>query len=206
MNLDIGPHVADDVLESYLLHRLTETETVTVEEHLLACQFCQIQAEETEAFILAAKAALREPGRKPAMRAARTGGSGATLSWFSAPVIITASLGLAIGTYLQPRPLTQPATPAQVSLSAMRGADFALPHIHASNRLILNLDTRDLPSDGPYEVQVVNSAGTEIWTGTPQREGDQLRANVSRRLSPGHYWIRLSRATELVREYGLAIE
>ena len=128
------------------------------------------------------------------------------LSWFSAPVIATASLGLALGTYLAPRQVASAAPPAQVSLSTMRGADFALPHIPAANRLILNLDARDLPPGDPYEVRVVNSAGTEIWSGAPQRLGDELRAEVPHRLAPGHYWIRLNRATELVREYGLVIE
>ena len=121
MNLDIGRHVADDVLEKYLLQRLTDPETATVEEHLLACPFCQLQAEQTEDFILATKAALREPARKPAVRAAHAGASGALLSWFSAPVIITASLGLAIGTYLSARQATA-APQAQVNLSTTRGA------------------------------------------------------------------------------------
>src|SRR5258706_3086931 len=98
MKLDFGPHVAEDVLERYLMNRITEAEKATVEEHLLVCSSCQTQTEETEAFILAARVALREPFRKPAMRAARAGTSGARLSWFAGPVISTPFLGLAIWT------------------------------------------------------------------------------------------------------------
>jgi anti-sigma factor RsiW len=205
MKLDIGPHVAEDVLEKYLMNHLTEPETASVEEHLLACAYCQAQTEETEAFILAARAALREPLRKPVARAARAGTSGAMLSWFSAPVIAMASLGLAIGTYLAPSQETG-GPPVEVRLSAIRGADSALPHIHAAGRLILSLDAHDLPADGPYSVRVVNAAGAGVWNGVPKRLGDRMQAEVNLALDPGHYWVRLSRAGKLVREFGVAVE
>jgi len=205
MKLDIGPHVAEDVLEKYLMNHLTEPDRASVEEHLLACPSCQDQTEETEAFILAAKAALREPVRKPAARAARVGTSGAMLSWFSAPVVAMASLGLAIGTYLAPSQVSNGGPPVEVRLSAMRGADFALPHVRATSRLILSLDARDLPADGSYFVRVVNAAGVEVWNGVPRRLGDRLQAEVPHPFSTGHYWVRLSRGVEPVREYGVAV-
>jgi anti-sigma factor RsiW len=211
MNLDIGQHVAEDVLEKYLMHCLTDAQTASLEEHLLACPSCQAQAEETEDFILATKVALREPGRKPAARAAHAGASGAMLSWFSLPVVATASLGLAIGTYLHSPEAAPSGPPAEVRLSTTRGADSALPRVRAASRLILNLDTRDLPADASYDVRLVNSGGVEVWTGVPQRVGDSMRVEVMRvevphSLPPGHYWVRLSRGGELVREYGVAVE
>jgi anti-sigma factor RsiW len=206
MKLDIGPHVTEDVLEKYLMNHLTEPQSASVEEHLLACPYCQAQTEETEAFIYAARAALREPLRKPAARAARAGTSGAMLSWFSAPVIAMASLGLAIGTYLAPSRMASGGTPVEVRLSAMRGADIALPHVRAAGRLILSLDSRDLPADGPYDVRVVNAAGAEVWRGVPERLGDKMQAELTHTLAPGHYWVRLSRGGEPVREYGVAVE
>jgi anti-sigma factor RsiW len=211
MNLDIGQHVAEDVLEKYLMHCLPDGETASVEEHLLACPSCQVQAEETEDFILATKVALREPGRKPAARSAHAAASGAMLSWFSLPVVATASLGLALGTYLHPRQAAPSAPPAEVRLSTTRGADSALPHVRAASRLILDLDTRDLPADASYDVRLVNSGGVVVWTGVPQRLGDSMRVDVMRaeaphKLPPGHYWVRLSRGGELVREYGVSVE
>jgi anti-sigma factor RsiW len=205
MKLDAGPHVAEDVLEKYLMNHLTELEKASVEEHLLACPFCQDQTQETEAFILAARAALREPVRKPAARAARAGTSGAMLSWFSAPVVAMASLGLAIGTYLAPSQVSNGGPPVEVRLSAMRGADTALPRVHTGSRLILSLDARDLPPGEPYYVRVVNAAGAEVWSGVPQRLGDRLQAELAGRLMPGRYWVRLSRGGEPVREYGVAV-
>jgi anti-sigma factor RsiW len=206
MKLDIGPHIAEDALEQYLMNHLTEPEAALVEEHLLACPSCQAQTEETESFIIAARAALREPGRKPASRATRARMSGAMLSWFSAPVIAMALLGLAIGTFLAPHQVATGGPPVEVRLSAMRGADFALPHVHAASHLILSLDVRDLPAGGSYRLRVVNAAGTDVWSGVPERLGDRMQAELTRTLAPGVYWIRLSRGGEPVREYGVAVE
>jgi hypothetical protein len=166
---------------------------------------CQVQTEEIEAFILAARAALREPVRKPAARAARAGTSGAVLSWFSGPVVAMAFLGLAIGTYLDPSKAASGGPPVEVRLSAMRGADFALPHVRASSRVILSLDAGDLPAAGSYYVRVVDAAGAEVWSGVPGRLGDRLQAELTRALASGHYWISLSRGGAPVREYGLAV-
>src|SRR5690348_5989383 len=133
MNLDMGPHVAEDVLEKYLLHQLKEPETERIEEHLLICSVCQNQVQQIEEFILAAKAALRSTERKPAVRSSSADTSGgALLSWFSGPIIATAAVGLMIGSYLQSRPAPRPAPPVEVSLVAMRGADFALTHVRTS--------------------------------------------------------------------------
>lgn len=206
MKLDIGPHVAEDVLEKYVMNHLTEPEGAAVEEHLLACPFCQAQTEATGAFVITVKAALREPLRKPAARAARIGTSGAMLSWFSAPVIAMASLGLTIGTYLAPSQVRSGRPPVEVRLSAMRGADFALPHVRAASRLILSLDARDLPDDESYDVRIVNAAGAEVWRGVPERRGGMVQAAPPNPLTAGHYWIRLSHRGELVREYGVAVE
>jgi len=205
MKLDIGPHVAEDVLEKYLMNHLTEPEGAAVEEHLLACPSCQTQAEETEAFIRAARVALREPGRKPAARAAHVSTSGAMLSWFSGPVIAMASLGLAIGTFLAPRESATSGPPVELRLSAMRGADSALPHVRAASRLILSLDAHDLPAAGSYAFRIVNGVGNEVWSGVPERLGDRMQAEITRPLTPGHYWVRLSRGGELLREYGVAV-
>jgi hypothetical protein len=208
MTLDIGRHVAEDVLENYLMHGLTEAETASVEEHLLACPSCQVQAEETESFILATKVALREPGRKPAARPAHAAASWSRLSWFGLPVVATASLVLAIGIgiYLHSPQAAPTGPPEEVTLSTTRGADSALSHVRAVSRLILNMDTRDLPADASYDVRLVNSGGVEVWTGVPQRVGDRMRVHVPHALPPGHYWVRLSRGGEPVREYGVAVE
>ena len=57
--MDMGPHLSDDVLEEYLLQRLPQPQLASVEEHLLVCEECRVQAEEAEAFILVTKAAAR---------------------------------------------------------------------------------------------------------------------------------------------------
>src|SRR5579872_6026236 len=79
MGRDIGPHIADDVLEKYVMNNLAEQDLGRVEEHLLVCSDCQERAVETEEFIQITKAALRDRERKPVIRAARSGGNGGVL-------------------------------------------------------------------------------------------------------------------------------
>ena len=206
MSYDIGPHVNSDVLEQYAMGRLAEAEKASVEEHLLACSRCQTDLEHAEDFIRTAKTALRAMNRRPASRSTR---AGAMLSWFSVPVIGVAALGLAIGTFLhsQHAPDAAPdSSTVEVRLMTSRAGDAADPQVRASGVLILDLDARDLPTDPPLEVQVVNSAGTQVWSGTPLRSGDSMQAKLTRSPAPGRYWVRLTSGGKPMREFGLSIE
>jgi len=52
-------HLRDDILEQYLLGYLPEWRLPSVEEHILGCQDCATRAEEMQAYIQAARNALR---------------------------------------------------------------------------------------------------------------------------------------------------
>jgi anti-sigma factor RsiW len=59
------PHISDDVLELYLMGRLTEMEIAPLEEHLLTCEECRNRLEGTETYIAAMRALLRrQEGRE----------------------------------------------------------------------------------------------------------------------------------------------
>ena len=203
--MDIGPHVADDVLEKYLLERLPEVELASVEEHLLVCPKCQTQAEETEEFILATQAALREAQRKPVGRALHAA-SGILHTWFAVPAFGALIAAVAAAVFL-PGHTAGTNTPAsEVHLYAMRGPETTAVHLPNGSGLILDMDATGLPVDGAYGVNVVDSHGARVWTGIPQPSGKRMRALVPIGLSSGRYWVRLTRRGKSVREYGLEID
>jgi len=205
MHMNIGPHVADDVLEKYLLERLPEAQLASVEEHLLVCRRCQVDARETEEFILATRAALEAEKRKPAGRALRVTSAGFLHSWLSVPVLATVVAAVTAAIFI-PAHRNPALPPSQVSLFAMRGLETRPVHVRAGGGLIMNLDATGLPVDGEYGVRVVDAHGGEVWTGVPRRLGTRIRAVLGIKLRPGRYWVRLTRTGELVREYGLQIE
>jgi hypothetical protein len=206
MHINIGPHVADDVLESYLLQRLPEAELAAVEEHLLVCEKCQLQAEETEEFIRVTRAALQSAGRKPARSARHASAAGFLHSWLSVPVFAAVIATVAAAVFLPVHRPTAALPPSHVNLSAMRGPETMPAHVPAGSRLILDLDTAGLPNEGAYGVRIVDSHGAQVWTGVPQLLGNGIRAEVGAGLRPGRYWVRLTRSGELSREYGLQID
>ncbi len=199
---NIGAHLADDLLERYVMRRLPDAELESVEEHLLACPACQDQTVEAEQFIAATRAALREVARKPAARAFWTRASSLSPSWIAVPVCAAAVMALAIGLLLPSRPGSAGRSVSEVSLLAMRGGDSATPRARAGAGLILNLDAGDLSPDA---VHLVSSAGQEVWKGPPVRSGTNVRAVITGILKPGQYWVRLTRGGEVLREYGLEV-
>jgi anti-sigma factor RsiW len=44
-------HIAEDVLESYVMVRLSDAEIAAVEEHLLICQACRERLERLDDFV-----------------------------------------------------------------------------------------------------------------------------------------------------------
>jgi len=202
--MNIGPHPDDDLIENYLMHRLAEEEVAGVEEHLLVCPLCQHHTEETEEFILVTRSALPDFGRKPPSRALHIRASGILYSWSGVLGLVAVLAAFTAGVFVPFHRLRTSLPPYEITLHAMRGPSNPLIHIQTGHKLLLNLDTTELPS-GDYAVQVVDSSGTEVWSGPAQQLQNPIRANVGRSLRPGRYWVRLLRGEELVREYGLEI-
>ena len=205
MHMDIGAHVADDVLEKYLLNRLPEPELAAVEEHLLVCPACQTKAEETDEFILAAKAALHEVKRRPTARALHAS-AGILQSWFTLPVLAVVMASIAAAIFLPSQHKGARSAPSEIHLSALRGHTVNPAHARAAGGLILDLDTTGLPGDGNYAVTIVEATGAAVWTGASRPSANSLQAVIEQPLPPGRYWIRLSRGGKSVREYGLQID
>lgn len=203
---NIGPHIADDVLEKYLMQRLGEEDATEVEQHLLVCPACQTQAQQTEEFILVTRAALRDTGRKPSARAALSRGAGAMHSWFTLTLFAAAVATLILVFALQPAPGARAAAVAEVRLYAMRGGDSALPQVRSGAKLAFDLEAEEILSGIDYAVRVVDSVGEEVWAGDAKKNGPVMRVALNRTLKPGRYWVRLYRSSDLVHEYGVQVQ
>ena len=85
--------------------------------------------------------------------------------------------------------------PQTVELNSYRGMDVQVP---SGRPLDLKIDLRDVAPAAGYRVEIVDATGHRVWFGgTPAR--------VTKGLSPGVYWVRLSTDTgEPLREYGLS--
>lgn len=191
MKLTLIPnnHPGEDIFENYAFDRLSENEVADFEEHLLICERCQSTLVQTSEYIRLMRAATavyitEHNGNLPRFR--KSG-----LRWNAAAAAIL--LFTCLTALLSWRtPLGEPAT---IVLDAFRGAAIEAP---AGRPLDLKIDLKDVRPAAGYRVEVVDATGHRVWFGgTPAR--------LTKGLSPGVYWVRLSTDTgESLREYGLS--
>jgi hypothetical protein len=107
----------------------------------------------------------------------------------------------------------EPALYRDVSLTAMRGGEAAVPAA-GEVRLRLQLDLGGIAETGPFAVRVVAAAGEEAWRSEPiavaSADRSKLEVPLGRTLGAGQYWVRLYRAGtadgEILREYPLLVQ
>ena len=187
---DLG-HLDDSEIESYSMGRFTGEELDRCDEHLLICETCQRQVEQTDVFHRAMRQAAAQSQKSP--RARR--------NWFQLPRLIPVFAALAAllavawfgAQHLVPTPLT-----ATILLTASRGPGTQI-QAPSGTPLALRPDLSDLPSWPSYRLEVVDAAGARVWEGVyPGPAAPKMR--------PGVCFVRLySPGGELYREYGLEI-
>ncbi len=190
-------HESDDQLELYALDRLPDDAVERVEEHLIVCEVCCTRLDEVGTFAHSMRRALRE---LPPQQAPRRQG------WFEGWQLRLAIGGavafaviLAVVAYRNADSRTL-APVASVTLSAMRGSSVAVTPARETQL------TLEGAPDGPLTVQVVDSAGKELWSGTASGANQTVRILVSRTLPVGTCFIRLkNQAGALLGEYGLEV-
>jgi hypothetical protein len=196
--LPLTEHLSEDILEEYAFNRLSDDAVEPLEEHLLICVDCQERLGAVDDYIRLMKSAARKlPAAVPA-RSARFG-----LIWAAtAAVAAVVTVGILLNI-----PRASVSTAAPVELAAFRGAD-QMTHAVAGRMLDLSIDVSDLSAPaGNYRVQVVDASGREEWSGQATPAGSKLSAHVSKALSRGVHWVRVSSSTgELLREFGLRID
>jgi hypothetical protein len=201
-------HFDEDLLESYAMGQLPETQACGLEEHLLICHSCQNRLERTDEFIRAFRMAAAKRPSAPARDGAAGGEGGGWLSWFwnwrplpVGAVMTMAALAVAM---LAPRQ-TDWQGESTIALAAMRGS-AGIASAPADRRLRLDLDTTALPG-ASYRIELADARGRTIWQSPAARTNPAgtIQAAVGRPVPAGLYWVRLydPETGQLAREYGL---
>jgi hypothetical protein len=182
-----GPHLSDDALEAYSLHRISsEDELAAVEEHLLVCPHCETRLTKLDQFHEAIKTAapkVQAESKAPLIRG--------HIVW-----IIAA--GLAAIFFLPPA-LRQLQSPAEIELHAVRNETTATAP--SGRPLRLKLDLVGLPAEA-YSWELVTLDGTLVSSGKASAEPIAVGP-----IELGRYYIRIKKANQPdpVREFSLLV-
>jgi hypothetical protein len=204
MQLGIGSHLEDTELEQYSMGTLAEARLEAFEEHLLACDSCQDQLLEMEAYVNAMRSA------SPKLREAPQ------LSWvelfrWPRPAWIaafgTGAFALAItGLWI----MTPPAHTemASVVLHSSRGIEgLAIAKAPARTPLSLSVDLTELPVFSSYRLEIVTAIGKPVWEAVAHPSDRQITQPSTKGLSAGQYFVRLyGPAGGLLREFSLEVK
>ena len=199
MTIDIpsvAAHPTEDALEEYALRRLSESDTATLEEHLLVCEDCRQSLLNIDEFILAMRQFAHREARSTAWRSVR-----ARIFGYGTAVAI-AAVGFTVAVMLPAfhrAPIAKP-----VQLVAFRGGEGStMIPAEAGAALNLVVDLTDLMPRGVYRIQIVDAQGNQLWDQESRASGGALKIRMSPGLKRGVYWIRLYSGGELLREFGL---
>ncbi len=210
--LDGSPHGSDDQLELYALDRLSETEIIPLEEHLMVCEACREKLEQVAAFAFTVRDVLKQHP-VPAADAAPSWLDRLQSTWsvFSpgnwrpqmALAGAFAAVVLSVGVWQVSKTdgsMTLPAV-ASLQLTAMRGE---MPSVPPARELELQLG--DAPETGaPFRLELVSDTGSPVWTGQPAAS-QVLSARINKPVTAGVYFLRLyDNGGKLLHEYGFRV-
>lgn len=195
--MDLNFHESDERLELYALNRLSDSDVIRIEEHLLVCDLCRDRLDETADFAFAIRDELKN---NPAhVREPRD-----WFSWlkkgFRPQFALAGALALALLALVVFRSGRGPIAPmATLRLTAIRGAEFQ--EVAPSRKL--DLIFADAPAGaGSMKVEVVDVGGALVWQGTAQAGNGGAGVEIPKELARGEYYARLSDSPEhLLHEY-----
>ncbi len=212
-SLAFQSHPTEETWEEYAFGRLIETKISPLEEHLLACEVCQVSLGAVIDYIEAMKAGLAlvaPPGRLTrAWRfVSRAAGRERRIMWAAA--LAASCIGLWIAFRAAP-PTATDSSLAQVTLSSFRGGGVNLAHAAARRPLDLRIDPADMaidiPAEAEYHLEVVTASGKKVWNGKPDLSSGSLSVRLPQGLAAGLYWVRVyTRESEISGEFGLLLE
>jgi hypothetical protein len=203
MQIEIGPHLEEAELEQYSMGRLPVDRLPPFEEHFLACESCQDQLLETEAYVNAVRSVsptLRKVGRsnweqffvwpRPAWLA-------------GAAIAVTALL---ITRVWSPGPIHAPEI-AIVLLQASRGIEgLSLAKAAAGQPVALTIDLREIPGASQYRFEIVDSRGRAELDSVVIPENGKIVQTLTKGLSAGRHYVRLYGPDgDLLREFSLRV-
>jgi len=208
MEREMQKHVEEERLEAYAMNLLAGDELARVEEHLLFCEACQDQAEAMDRYVLALQSAAgrvrREEKEAPAVSAAA--------SWFQAlfrvPIPVwcgAVAMAVLILLVVNLPERQRPGAPVDVELQAIRGDSTGTAL--AGHALRLRLDSEGVRYSPAWQIEIVDSEGGKIWTGTGAWSDTVITALVPQSFKPGTYFVRLlDDKPDPAREYQLVVQ
>ncbi len=198
--MDLNFHGTEEQLEQYALGRLAGADLISLEEHLLLCDACQVRLDETGPFAIGMREALSlEPAAAPAVTPKDW------FAWLRRPVFAMAIAGavalIAIVAVVSTGK-TKVAPTAMLQLTAIRGE---MPATSPAREY--DLTFADAPrAAGPFRVEVVNGSGEPVWRGSAGANSAAAEVRIDKALKQGDYFVRLYAATgQLLHEYGFRI-
>jgi hypothetical protein len=198
--VDLNFHWTEEQLEQYALGRLAGADLISLEEHLLLCDACQVRLDEIGAFAIGMREAL---SLQPEVAPAAT--SKDWFAWLRRPVFAMAIAGAAaliaiVAVVSTGRMKVAPT--ATLQLTAIRGEMPATSPAHE-----YDLTLADAPGvGGPFRVEVVSGSGESVWKGPADSESKGAEVRIDEALKQGDYFVRLYAASgQMLHEYGFRI-
>jgi len=194
MMRDIHRHMDEEELEQYSLGTADSETNTALEEHLLVCERCRKQLQNTDQYVFAVRSAAQHQ-REAAERKRRFWG---LPLWV--PALAAVACGIVIMIAVR-APGTSPQPAIAVSLTAMRdsGRGSSAP---SGRDLLIYPGLNGLAPVASYRLEIVNDTGQVVRQVVLEGSGAARVAG----LDPGTYFVRLSTTSgELLREYGLTI-
>jgi predicted anti-sigma-YlaC factor YlaD len=209
MTSDSKLHPSNDVLEKYSLGHLPESELERVEEHLFVCEQCRDELTLVDSYIQDLKEACRTVKRQAQPERVTWRERFSRLFTIPKPVIACACAAVVLAIlapFANYRSVT--GSPITVQIDTYRGTeDLSAVQTAARHSLRLMFNASILPASASYRAEVVNAAGSQLWTGPATHDNAALVAVVNLSLNPGQYWVRLYDArNNLVRESALRLK
>jgi hypothetical protein len=205
-NNTIVEHLAEEVLERFVLQQSCESEIETVETHFLGCESCVERLEQVELYISATKLALQELHVERVAKAAAA--KPARLSWFSVPrlSIAGAFAMVAIALSIAPRIAREKYPAVDVELTTYRGLES--PVLPKDRNLHVRLNANGL-GGAQTVVTLVDGDGSELWRREAAIRNHAVTIDVPQIHTTGNYLFRLyatNDAADAVREFSIDVE
>jgi len=191
-------HESDDRLELYALGRLSDSDLIGIEEHLMVCDSCRDRLDETADLAFAIREGLRNnpvPDRT---------GRARWFQWlnprpqFALAGVLALAILAVVFTWNGNEHLAPVAT---LQLTAMRGA--GVPAVRRARELDITFGDADAASG----IEVVNGSGATVWSGAPAISGGSVVAKVVKAFSQGEYFVRIYDSPgHMLHEYGFSVK
>jgi hypothetical protein len=191
-------HESDDRLELYALGRLSDSDLIGVEEHLLACDVCRDRLDESANVAFAMRETLKNhPAPSYAGRF-----EWLKVGWLRPQFALAGAMAMAVLAVILVWHGNSRMTPvASLQLTAMRGAEI---HTVPAAR---EIDITFGDAARAISVEVVDESGNPVWNGTPEMVGKSVQAKIVKALPAGDYFARVYDSPgHLLHEYGFRVK